>query len=203
MEKYVITVTRQFGSMGRPIAKKLAEILDIAYYDRELINITADKLGLPAEEIYKQEEKAAAREFDPDVEVMGRPIWAKSRDLKDDIFEIQKGLIKKFAAEQTCVIVGRCADFVLSDMENAMHIYIYAPYEARLQHTIADLGIDKADAPGVIYRVDEARENYRMQYAGFHSDDKRHKDLMINSSLLGIDGTAEYLAQAVRMKFGA
>ena len=203
MDKYVITVTRQFGSMGRPIAKKLAEILDIAYYDRELINITAEELDLPAEQIYHQEEKAEEKFFDPDVEVMGRPIWAKSRDLKDDIFEIQKSLIKKFAAEQTCVIVGRCADFVLSDMENAMHIYIYAPYESRFEHAVKDLGLDETQARRTIHQVDEARENYRMEYAGFHSDDKRYKDLMINSSLLGIDGTAAYLAQAVRMKFGA
>ena len=202
MDKYVITVTRQFGSMGRPIAKKLAEILGIAYYDRDLINLTAEELGLPAEKIYMQEEKAKASVFNPDVEVMGRPIWARSRDLGDDIFAVQKDLIKKFAAEQSCVIVGRCSDFILSEEENAMHVYIYAPYDMRFKYSVEMLGLSEDEARRTIHKVDEARENYRMQYAGFRADDKRYKDLMIDSSFLGIDATAEYLAQAARIRFG-
>ena len=207
--KYVITVTRQFGSMGRPIAKKLAENLGIEYYDRELIDMAAEKLGLPAEKINSEEEKAEKSFYDPfdqkvlsPFEKMAYPLGTKASSVQDKIFETQKNLIQFFAEKDTCVIVGRCADFILSDMENAMHVYIYAWYDARVKHCVEDLGMTQEEARRMISRVDGARDNYHMNYAGYKPDDKRFKDILIDSSFLGIDGTAEFLAEAVRLRFG-
>ena len=88
-------------------------------------------------------------------------------------------------------------------MENAIHIYIYASYEARLKHCIEDLHMEESEARSMMKSVDEARNSYHMQYAGYLPDDRRHKDILIDSSLFGVDGTAEFLAEAVQKKFGA
>ena len=80
----------------------------------------------------------------------------------------------RFLAEkETCIIVGRCSDFVLSDMDNAIHIYIYASYEARLKHCVEDLHLSESEARKMMSSVDEAREVYHMNYAGYKPDDKR------------------------------
>ena len=82
-----------------------------------------------------------------------------------------------------------------------MHIYIYASHEARLKHCIEDLHMDEAEARRMMKCVDEARDSYHMQYAGYLPDDKRHKDILIDSSLFGVEGTAQFLADAVKRKF--
>ena len=84
-----------------------------------------------------------------------------------------------------------------------MHIYIYASFEARLKHCIEDLNMDETEARRMMKSVDEARDSYHMQYAGYLPDDKRHKDIMIDSSLFGVEETAEFLAEAVKRKFYA
>ena len=199
--RYVITITRQFGSMGRPIAKKIAENLGIEYYDRDLIDMAARKLGLAAEEIGAAEE-SASQIYTNAFERMAYPLGTKATAVQDQIFETQKNIIRFLAEKDTCVIVGRCADFVLYDMDNTMNVYIYAQYEARLKHAIEDLGLTEEEARRTIARVDKARENYHLNYAGFRPDDKKFKDILIDSSFLGIEQTAAYLTKAVKLKFG-
>ena len=203
--KYVITITRQFGSMGRPIAKLMAKKLGIEYYDRDIVDQAAEKLDLPVSKINENEEKVKAKIKSPFVGMMypfGPAPRAATSDTQDKIFQTQKNIIQFLAEKDTCIIVGRCSDFVLSDMENAMHIYIYASYEARLQHCIEDLGMEEEEARKMITAVDKAREAYHMEYAGYKPDDKRFKDILIDSSFLGVEGTADFLVDAIKRKFG-
>ena len=86
-------------------------------------------------------------------------------------------------------------------MENAIHIYIYAPYEVRVEHCVKDLNIEVEEARKMIVAVDEARDSYHMQYAGYHPDDKNHKSILVDSSFLGVEGTADFLVDAVKRKF--
>lgn len=208
--KYVVTVTRQFGSMGRPIAKKMADRLGIEYYDRDIVDKAAAQLHLPASTINEEEERGRTKIKSRYISMMF-PFGGTHEnflqkpdkdDTRDKIFEAQKDIIKFLAEKDTCVIVGRCADFVLSDMENLVNIYIYASYDARLRHCIDDLGMEKDEAVRMIQAVDAARDEYHLRYAGYKPDDKRFKDIMIDSSFLGVDGTAEYLADAIQKKFG-
>ena len=147
--KYVVTITRQFGSMGRPIAKKMAEKLGIEYYDRDIVDQAAKKLNLPVSVVDEVEETA-----------------------------------KKVKASPF-----------------AMHIYIYAPYEVRVEHCVKDLNIEVEEARKMIVAVYEARDSYHMQYAGYHPDDKNHKSILVDSSFLGVEGTADFLVDAVKRKF--
>lgn len=199
--RYVITITRQFGSMGRPIAKKMAEMLGIEYYDRDLVDQAAEKLNLPVSVINEVEEKANSLAKNPFFR-MASPLGSGTTTTQDKIFEAQQNIIKFLAEKETCIIVGRCADFTLSEMENAIHIYIYASYEARLEHCIKDLGMEEMEARKMMAAVDKARESYHMNFAGYAPDDKSHKDILIDSSLLGVEGTAEYLVDLVKKKFG-
>lgn len=199
--RYVITITRQFGSMGRPIAKKMAEMLGIEYYDRDLVDQAAEKLNLPVSVINEVEEKANSLAKNPFFR-MASPLGSGTTTTQDKIFEAQQNIIKFLAEKETCIIVGRCADFTLSEMENAIHIYIYASYEARLEHCIKDLGMEETEARRMMAAVDKARESYHVNFTGYTPDDKSHKDILIDSSLLGVEGTAEYLVELVKKKFG-
>lgn len=200
MEKFVITITRQFGSLGRPVAKRMSEILGIEYYDRDIVDQAAKKLKLPVSVINQEEEKAAKQELSPFSRMMF-PLGKGTSTTQDKIFEAQKNIIQFLAEKNSCIIVGRCSDFILSEEKNLMNIYIYASYEARLKHCIDDLGMDETEARRMIKSVDEARDSYHMQYAGYLPDDKRFKNILIDSSLFGVEGTAEFLAEAVKRKF--
>lgn len=199
--KYVITITRQFGSMGRPIARKMAEMLGIEYYDRDIVDEAAKKLNLPVSIVDENEETAKAKSGG-----FGRmkfPLgMASASDTQDKIFEAQQNIIKFLAEKETCIIVGRCADFVLEDMDNVIDIYIYAPYDVRLMHCVKDLGMEESEAKKMIMEVDKAREAYHMNYAGYLPSDPLHKDILIDSAFLGVDGTAEFLVEAVKKKMG-
>ena len=120
--KYVVTITRQFGSMGRPIAKKMAEKLGIEYYDRDIVDQAAKKLNLPVSVVDEVEETAKKVKVSPFARMMF-PLGKGTSNTQDKIFEAQQNIIKFLAEKETCIIVGRCADFTLEEMENAMHPY--------------------------------------------------------------------------------
>ncbi|MFI3237813.1 MAG: cytidylate kinase-like family protein [Lachnospiraceae bacterium] len=200
MEKYVITITRQFGSLGRPIAQKMSELLGIEFYDRDIVDDTAKKLKLPTSIIEEKEETAVQKVVNK-FSRMAFPLGSSSDTTQDKIFEAQSNIINFLVDRESCIVVGRCSDFVLSDRENSMHIFIYAPYAERVKNSIEELGLDEAEAKRMVKEVDIARDSYHMHFAGFLPDDKRFKDIMIDSSFLGIDATAEYLAEMVRKKF--
>ncbi|MGN0483597.1 MAG: AAA family ATPase [Lachnospiraceae bacterium] len=196
---YVITITRQFGSLGRPIARLMSEKLGIEYYDRDIVDQAAQKLNLPVS-VVDEKEETAKRVLNPFVR-MAYPLGKGTNNTQDKIFEAQQNIIRFLAEKESCVIVGRCSDFTLSDVENSMHIYIYAPYEVRVQNCVEDLNLDVTEARKMIVKVDEARESYHMQYTGYKPDDKNHKDILIDSSFLGVEGTADYLVEAIKRKF--
>lgn len=198
--KYVVTITRQFGSLGRPIARKMADKLGIEYYDRDIVDQAAKKLNLPVSVVNEEEESAKKIHVNPFSRMM-YPLGKGTSTTQDEIFQAQQNIIKFLAEKETCVIVGRCSDFTLEEMENAVHIYIYAPYEVRVEHCVKDLHMEINEARRMIVAVDEARDSYHMQYAGYKPDDKNHKDILIDSSFLGVEGTADYLVEAIKRRF--
>jgi cytidylate kinase len=106
------------------------------------------------------------------------------------------------ASKESCIIVGRCADSILRDFENRLNIYIYAPYEARMYNCVHELMMDEKTAAKMIKEVDAARTNYQRKYCPEIRSVFDHKDIMIDSSRFGIEGTAKVLAQIVLDKWG-
>lgn len=200
-KKYVVTIARQFGSLGRPIAMKMSEKLGVEFYDRDIVEEAAKKLNLPVSKIDEIEE-SAKKQSSNSFRRMMYPLGTQADEIQDKLFEAQQNIIRFLAERESCIIVGRCSDFILADEPNVLRIYIYAPYEARVKNCIEDLKLDEDEARRMIKAVDEARDHYHMHYAGFLPSDPRFKEIMIDSSLLGTEGTADYLVEAIKRKFG-
>lgn len=193
-KNYIITVTRQFGSMGRPIAAKLAERLGINYYDRDIVDMTAEKLNMSVSEIRDLEESVQGKFF-----YMKYPLGMATTEVQDKIFEQQKKIIKDLVRKGPCIIVGRCSDYILQDYENSIHVYIYAPKEKRYEVCLNDFKMQPNEAKKMMLEVDKARERYHKEYAGYFPSDPRYKDLMIDSSTLGLEGTVDLLENYVKL----
>lgn len=198
MGKYCVTITRQFGSLGRPIAKEISKILGIEYYDRDIVEVTAKKLNLPVSTISKQEEISSKSGFFN----MLFPLGDISKDKQDRIFDVERQVILDLADKESCIIVGRCADYILKDYKNCLNIFIYAPVEERFNNCVNILNMKPSEANRMISAVDKARDNYYKNYAGYLPEDIDHKHIMIDSSILGVQGTAQILAEMIKKRFG-
>lgn len=193
---YTITITREFGSLGRSIARALSEKLGIEFYDRDIVDQVAMQLNLPVSRISEAEEKSHHRLFSHMF-----PLGTDEEYIQDMIFDVQKDIILDLAGKSSCIIVGRCSDFLLQNSPNTLNVFIYAPYKARLENCVNILDMTEGQAKKMIMSVDKARAAYHKKYAGYLPNDTGHKHLMIDSSVLGVDGTAELIAQVVRKRF--
>ena len=196
-KKYIVTITRQFGSLGRPIAREMSEILGIEYYDRDIVEATSQKMHLPVSKISEHEETYSTSLFS-----MLLPLGSDSIAKQDEIYNVQKEVIREMAEKESCIIVGRCADYIFRDHRNVLNIYIYAPVEARYKNCVEVLRMKPEEASKMIYKVDKARTAYHKRYAKYAPEDPDSKHIMIDSSMLGVRGTAEVLAEIVQRRFG-
>ena len=198
MEKqYIITIVREFGSMGRPIARRLSELLRIEFYDRDIVEETARKMNLPASVISINEENQGSA-----YSRMRFPLGKSSREKQDEIFRVQSEIIRSLAKRESCVIVGRCSDYILRDFENRLSICVYAPFEKRIENCVSSLGMDEETAMQMTVEVDKARRKYHKRYANYSPEDIKNKNLLIDSSFFGIEGTARLIAEIAKSKFG-
>ncbi|HJC04550.1 MAG TPA: cytidylate kinase-like family protein [Candidatus Enterocloster excrementipullorum] len=198
MEKqYIITIVREFGSMGRPIARRLSELLGIEFYDRDIVEKTARKMNLPVSVISINEENQGSA-----YSRMRFPLGKSSREKQDEIFRVQSEIIRSLAKRESCVIVGRCSDYILRDFENRLSICVYAPFEKRIENCVSSLGMDEETAMQMTVEVDKARRKYHKRYANYSPEDIKNKNLLIDSSFFGIEGTAKLIAEIAKSKFG-
>ena len=198
MEKqYIITIVREFGSMGRPIARRLSELLGIEFYDRDIVEETARKMNLPVSVISINEENQGSA-----YSRMRFPLGKSSREKQDEIFRVQSEIIRSLAKRESCVIVGRCSDYILLDFENRLSICVSAPVETRIENCVSSLGMDEETAMQMTVEVDKARRKYHKRYANYSPEDIKNKNLLIDSSFFGIEGTARLIAEIAKSKFG-
>ena len=198
MEKqYIITIVREFGSMGRPIARRLSELLGIEFYDRDIVEETARKMNLPVSVVSINEENQGSA-----YSRMRFPLGKSSREKQDEIFQVQSEIIRSLAKRESCVIVGRCSDYILRDFENRLSICVYAPFEKRIENCVSSLGMDEETAMQMTVEVDKARRKYHKRYANYSPEDIKNKNLLIDSSFFGIEGTARLIAEIAKSKFG-
>ncbi len=200
----VISIGRQCGSGGHEVGEKLAERYGIKLYDRNLIDLLAEQMGKDVESVAKAEERPAG--------LFGSRkggFAAKEKDLmnrlskSDELFLNERALIQKLAAEESCVIVGRGANGILADNPDVLHLYIYAPESFRIPRVKEEFKIDfDSDAKKKMDEMDKARREYFEFYTGKTWGYYDHHDLMIDASLLGIDGTVDLIASVVDKKFG-
>lgn len=193
----VITVTRQFGSGGREIGRKLAEAYDIPFYDNEIISRAAKETGF-AEAAFERAEDKATNSLLYSI-AMGMNVFSNQEigfsglSLDDRIFLAQSKVIRNVAAEGPCVIVGKCADYILKDHDNMVKLFISATLDFRIRRAIEIEGISQESAAETVLKKDKSRANYYKYHSGERWDNVLNYDMAIRSDLSGIDGTVDCL----------
>ena len=201
-ERIIITIARQFGSGGREIGERIAKILEIPFYDKELITEAAANGNL-SEEVIKNVDESAANSLLYTLamgsNVMGHGAFGYKMPINDKLFILQSDVIKKYANEGSAVIIGRCADYVLKDEKNVLRLFIYGDLEhrkARIRERHPEL--KSSQIVDVINKTDKRRASYYNFYTGNKWGKYDNYDMAINSSTLGIEATAEIIAAIAR-----
>ena len=200
----VITIGRQYGSGGREVGRKLAEKLEIPFYDRELLSEAAKESGI-CEEIFEDHDEKPTRSLlyslVTGVQYHGGSAANMYMDmpLNHRIFLAQFDAIRRIAGEGPCVIVGRCADYVLRDQANAINVFLRADLEKRIERAV-ERGVDRMKAEDRVRRADKERASYYNYYATGTWGDVNNYDLCLDTGKLGIDGTVELLADYIRLR---
>ena len=198
----VITIGREYGSGGRVIGKELARKLDIPFYDNELIDRAAEKSGLSMELLKDVDEQPVNVFLQTCTTLMfsgSRVALPAEVSINDKLFFAQSEVIRELAAQGPCVIVGRCADYVLRDDANTLNIFIHAPLSYRIERAVNVYGIARNRAKNVVARMDRKRSSYYNFYTNKSWSDARSYDLCIDSTVLGEDGTAALIGTFVQM----
>ena len=202
-KKIIITIARQYGSGGREIGEKVAELLAIPIYDKQLITDTASKGNLDESVIRKTDETAANSllyTLAMGSNVVGATMhFGYKMPINDKLFILQAETIKEYAEKGSCVIIGRCSDYVLKDVENVFRLFIYGDLEHRKERVAArHPELKSSQIVDVINKTDRRRASYYNFYTGNKWGKYDNYDMAINSSTLGIDGTAQMIASCGR-----
>ena len=193
MKMPIIALGRQFGSGGREIGKRLAEKMNIKCYDRELITLAAQKAELREELFAGKEEKAPNPWLFTGI-YEGGPQVRKGQPAEGILFEMQSQVILELAQAGPCIIVGRCADAVLRSAGiPAASLFICAPFEDRVRRRMEIESIGHREAEDAVRKIDNQRKKYYDTYTGRSWGAPENYDLCINSSVSGIEGTAEQI----------
>ena len=204
-KKIIITIACQYGSGGREIGERVAELLGIPLYDKEIITDAAAKGSLDEEVIKKVDESAANSllyTLAMGSNVLGTTMhFGYKMPLNDKLFILQSEVIKGYAAEGSCVVIGRCADYVLRDEPNVLRLFIYGDLDHR-QQRVAERHpeIKSSQIIDVINKTDKRRSSYYNFYTGNKWGKYDNYDMAINSSALGIEHTAQIIyASALKL----
>ena len=199
----VITIGRQFGSGGREIGEILASHFDIPYYDKELINRVAKDSGF-CQEIIENNDERPTSSFLYNLVMDTYSFGYNSSSFVDmpishKIFIAQFDTIKKIADEGPCVIVGRCADYALTERDNVLNVFICANDECRIKRILSrhDEVKSEKEARDMMSKKDKQRQSYYNYYASAKWGHASTYDMTVNSSILGIDGTVKLISQFV------
>jgi len=205
MKKFVITIARGYGSGGRTIGKMLAQELGISYYDRELLRLASDASGINEELFARADEqlkksllfKIAKRVY------KGELIPPDSEDFisNENLFNYQAKIIKELAQQESCVIVGRAADFILKDFDNVVKVFVHAPLEDCIKTLKEMTGKSEKELEKQILSIDKRRAEYYKYFTGRNWNDARNYDLCLNSSQLGFRKCVDIVKAYLDIRF--
>ena len=204
MDNLVITIGRQFGSGGHQVGKKLAEELGINYYDKEILNVAAKESGLCQTLFENHDEKPTGSflySLVMDTYSMGYNSGSYlDMPLNHKVFLAQFDAIKKLAERESCVIVGRCADYALEEFDNVFHVFIHADMDYRVKNVMNYNSVNEAKAKDIVNKNDKQRASYYNYYTSKRWGDSKGYDLCLNSALLGVDGCVELIKRMIEIK---
>lgn len=202
---FVITIGRQYGSAGHEIGQKLAAKLGVKCYDKEILARAAKDSGL-CEEIFEMHDEKPTNSFlyslvmDASSYGYGNPGFV-DMPINQKVFLAQFDSIKKLAKEESCIIVGRCADYALEEEKNVLSVFIHASEEARIKRIAGKYNMTEDKARAVINKTDKKRASYYNYYTNKRWGEAKSYHLSIDSSYLGIDGTIDFLYNFILNRF--
>ncbi len=190
MSNKIITISREFGSGGKYIGILVAKKLGIPCYDRDIIEKIAEESGFVDDFIKRVTEYAPSKSIFA-YSFVGRS--ASGESIEDRIFAIQKKVIRELADKGPCVIVGRSADYILRNYDT-LNVFIYAPIEAKIKRTMSFKGVSEKEAKKLIKETDKKRSINYKYYTGKNWGERENYTVMLNSTDLGVEKTAEFIA---------
>ena len=203
MEKRIITISRQYGSGGRYVGQKLSEKLGIPCYDEKLIDMVAKESGFAQDFVAEKGERmtgsllfniASSLSFANNVFSTNNGVT-----LQDEIYFTQNRIIKELADKGPCVIVGRCADYILREREDCLNVFIFADNESKIERAEKYFNITREEAPAVLKKKDKARANHYKYYTDQEWGMASNYDLCLNSGLIGIEGCVKAIQQVLEL----
>lgn len=187
----IVTIGREFGSGGHYIAEKVAEKLGITIYDKELLQKVIEHHGFTHDEIHKYDEK-------PTNFFLSRRVKNHSNSIEEVMTEkLFDFLQEKADSGESFVVVGRCSDYILKEYPNALRVFVLGDKETKTERIMEVLGLSKRKAHIMMKKMDKKRKTYHNHYSSIKWGDSRGYHLSINSSLLGLDGTADMIVDTV------
>lgn len=204
MSHTVITIARQYGSGGKTVGKMLAEDLGIHFYDREIIRLASDESGI-------SEQLFGAADETPKSGLLGRiakkvytgevlPPDSDDFVSADNLFNYQAKIIKQLAEEESCVIIGRCADYVLKDYDHVVSVFVHGPFDFCLEQAMKKFSKTEDEMRRFIQKKDKYRGDYYKYHTGQEWYDARNYDLCLDSSKLGFEGCVEAIKAYMKVR---
>lgn len=203
MKKKIVTISRQYGSGGRYIGENLAKAMGVPCYDEKLIDMVAKESGFAQSFVAEKGERmtgsllfniASSLSFANNVFSTNNGVT-----LQDEIYFTQNRIIKELADKGPCVIVGRCADYILREREDCLNVFIFADNESKIERAEKYFNITREEAPAVLKKKDKARANHYKYYTDQEWGMASNYDLCLNSGLIGIDGCVKAIQQVLEL----
>lgn len=198
MKEYaVITIGRQFGSRGKEIGQRLAERWNIECYDRRLIMLASRESGLCPECFERADERNTGSLLNAFATGCAFGSFYNNHDFlsNEKLFQIQSDAIRKLSERESCVLVGRCADYILRDKRRCVNLFIHAPVEVRVKTVMEQQSLPRAEAAELVRKMDKTRSNYYNYYTDKEWGVASSYHLSLDSSLLGVDRTEEFISR--------
>lgn len=203
MKNYIVTIAREYGSGGRECGKKLTELTGYKFYDKDLITLAAQKSGMSTDALNSVDEKAASSLLY--TLALGSSIYnsgmgSVNLPINDKLFVVQSQIIKDIAnSGEGAIIVGRCADYVLSERDNVVKIYITSDFDTRVNTVMKRHDLTQSQARDLIIKTDKRRSNYYSYYTGEKWGKADKYDVVVSTARIGIDGAAGLIADYIKM----
>ncbi len=201
--KSIITIGRQYGSGGRSIGRKLAEKLEVPFYDKELLERAANDSGI-CKELFENHDEKPTNSFLYSLVMDTYSFGYNSAAFTDlpmnhKVFLAQFEAIKKLASEGPCVMVGRCADYALADFDNCFSVFIHSDLAIRTRRIAKEYDMKDNKARDAIHKTDKSRSSYYNYYTNKRWADASSYNLCVDSGKLGFEGAVECILQAVKI----
>lgn len=195
MRHMVITIGCEYGAGGPEIGKRIAEALDIKYYDRDLVDQVVEQIGVDRELVQKAD---TGNNVLYSFETQYGPRYA---NLTNRVIYNQFEVIKKLAEKTSCVLIGRCSNYILRERKDCLNFFVYAPEEVRVQSVMEREAVGRKQAAELVRYHDEMLHARYKYMTGSYRGDRKGRHMMIDSSVLGWEITARYMLQMVDLRF--